>query len=409
MNTNSSNHAESWEKNIARKHRQMEWLTNLFPVVSAILAASGSAIFYLLENDDDKSQYSNIVFPIIGIALILLTGLFLYLRKLREEDDARGTAYYLRFLRRDMADYHSNKLQSIASEGAFREINVATRVFPPYDDYRSNKNNGLEVFDLSDKIENMAQAVEHYMATDSSSTGFSFIPNALFPMGLGIGSRLYLFPEKTTMWEVDSRRPTGKDHGDWKLVGIVDDDAGSPVVKTTVTTTGTDLKAVFLTWENSGEFSDDQFPRGEGLIIKRIRNTNGAFEILPNSKNAAKANLYSREYAKSLWETIEEYPDTPIILATRLPKTLQIAIGWRISQRLDTTQATQHSDIWKNLITVAWSPGRNRGLPDHAYRINDSQPSVDVMLEHLEMMHSSVSPTCGQSANEAKDEEPDSR
>lgn len=326
--------------------------------------------------------------------------LLLWRSRLERQQKERGTLYYVRFLDSAMADIHESTLEQI--RGGYLDLRTVTRSCPPYDDRTDADDARPAMLDVSSAVAECSHSLELATSSDALDTQFTYAPNVLFPMGVSIGYQTY-FMGNTTFVELPSPPNQKKaEPGRWRLRGesemkeeklswpvesipwsrLEREDADGPVG-------GADTDGpVALLWNMTPKCQLPPLPKGwripeerhyvlgDGRIDYRIQATE-------SPENDEWVNTMAAACARSLWKLDQKHPRSPIVLCARLPKTLQLAIGWRMAQRLDKTDDVQSKlcSPWERLITLQYTTAGPWVYT--ITRVHPAQPTLTQMMTML--------------------------
>ncbi len=328
-------------------------------------------------------------------ALCALAFFFIIRTRLNALQKKRGTLYYLRFLDSSMSDVHESTLRE--AKDKYMDLRTITWSFPPFDEMYEETSYRPQMRDISTGVTGCTHALEQAMNNDTLDTQFTYAPNAIFPAGLAIGYQTY-FMGNTTFVELPDGREN-KDLGQWELqpwavfedaptVSTNDDEddgiiSWPPVKGWYAPPQPTGDAPVALTWTTKPKEPLHplpecwNIPESNHYVLEWAEDSGCTIPKDQSPKSNKQINEFAACCARSLWEVSQKHPDSPIVLCTRLPKSLQLAIGWRLAQKLDRPGPQRVPwNPWKDLITVQFEkpdPGRGWII----VRAHPAQPPLD--------------------------------
>lgn len=448
--------AKNYKKRITRN-------SAMFGLFTAAIAAFSSEAIAVLPNVFPDFKITNTLWFFILVTCALCSFGFAFFVKTKERKNSTnmrmiGTGYYLRLLSSSMKDLNWERVQHI--ENSFMETKVITQKFSG-ERYYTEENKGglpLKVYDLCDTVDSMALELERSMNEDQANTNFSLIPNMLFPIGLGLATQTFFFPEKTTFYEIERRKrnqknsaqqetdpaanskpsadnkpPTEGDpaapdvtnanskpsadtsssalpekssfiftESEWhflfsseKNIDLSDSAAYSVItVEDEPKSSAEEIDAVFILLDNTGKLTGNNYIHPANVLFRTVKNKGVSPFQITGKEDSEKATRFILEYSRLLWTTRQQYADKPILLAGAMPKTMQLALGWCLTEQYGAPATDDYNrDIWANLITLGWSETAKDKCrpPDLAYRINESQPSVESTYKWLQILNGEIS------------------
>ena len=341
------------------------WISRQFPrwredLSSILLIIAGTVVTTLLGLITTPGSLSGpVLWGTITVATALLAGLYLARSRAITKQKDLGTLYYVRYLDSAMADLHESQLRTV--QGAYMDLRTVTWSYPPCDEVRPAAGTRPRMLDVSSGVAGCAHALEQMMANDTVDTRFTYAPNAVFPCGMALGYQTY-FMGRTRF--VEFRRSTPNQPPQWDLDASVRFvDADSPLAPTSRTPLTWPVRGwrtpahpewnapVLLTWRAGGKQIDFPFETW-GINAANVYELAGPKHIADQDSEAF--NAFSAACARSLWEVSTRHPRSPIVLCGRIPKSAQLAVGWRLAQKIDRPgESRELWDPWRNLITVS--------------------------------------------------------
>ena len=313
------------------------------------------------------------------LSLAALVAVVLWRWRLRV---AHGTLYYVRFLSGWMSDWH------LASERDRRRHFLDERVVS-----RQILGSPCDgVWDLASEVDQLARDLQMTMNDDDVSTGFLLAPNLLWPAAVALGYQLHPWPElQLTEFENPDRAMTFELHGSDEFAGFD--------VPTTLTK-GNPGSTVLLTVEMTGQGAVTLppgfqpsihirlcMPSGEGMHAagRRVIVATSAKRSNATAGSAlAHPTVVAVKTAEAIAKALDDYPDATVYSIMRIPKSVAVAIGHRMSglsadvppgTRPPTpSRATRHA--WQRLVLLVQDQDAVGDKQDCYFvaRVHRSQP-----------------------------------
>lgn len=285
-----------------------------------------------------------------------------------------GTLYYLRLLPASTPD----RLRSAIDMAQARSLDFrsATGWFGVTGD----------VLDLRADVRRVSDELERAMNDDDESTGYLYAPNLSFPAALAVGYDI-LLRQRTTLAEVpEVARTTRVPGGDTGIRTVYFDDGydewsgrewlvhhDHPDPTIALTTLGEvrgdrhDVRRVWLSLQlgATGPVSevDAEHPLRETcdvvVVAGPVEVVDGEVELrpweLPTRRwvpGASGRKIDAKSFANLLEElsgaiehVLDEYPEAEVLLNADLPRTVQFALGYVISERKDKQIVGKRADL----------------------------------------------------------------
>ncbi|MEZ5095528.1 MAG: hypothetical protein R2731_05115 [Nocardioides sp.] len=340
---------------------------------------------------------------VLVAALLLLGGLWLRRRRLA----GRGTLYYVRALDAAMGDGHLSSFQQ-ASKNAHSDIRVVTR-------WLTRRPDADGVIDVADEIASLGRDLEQTMNEDDVSTAFNLAPNLLNPVALAVGYDLFWWPgsrleEAPThdgsrlrpglSWEIPSRP---LDHGyaldegprfprEEQLELFIGEEAaaGEACLVTARLTPGRDFHAakVPVRYRYDVCVPDQAVEAGQ---IPRLSRPVSVQTQAPQPGQGPVSLDGTRQAAvhparaaglilRAVQQALHEHHGSPVLLYFRVPKTVQVAIGWGLANVVSEHGCLDEACLypWNRLIPLLYGQGADAGQV-LIHRVHRSQPTPQVM------------------------------
>ncbi|MGL5863151.1 MAG: hypothetical protein ACRCY9_18075 [Phycicoccus sp.] len=394
------------------------------------LAAAGALVIEDRLPKDDEQQLWVLERLLLLAALVLLLLLALVVRQWWLK--SWGTLYYVSYLSEWMQDPHV--------EDAQRELRgrpdarLIQRQLTKSAGYRS-------ALDVADDVGALAAELGSSMNDDNPATGFNLWPNLLFPMSMGLGYDLYAWEatkleegafggpnerrrlswelkpgaeidpsdlrwDRPLVWQQDGSGASHQLAGGVTSIQVLVRLTGEPVIdevpwpairtvhvagrrgwqSTYAQATGPAGKRLTDLGERLGSVMVHQSPwrRGFGVAKGPLDTTMHPIDVTDRVVDAIRGCLH-------------DFPYAPLLVAMRVPKTVGLAIGWKLSnpEPADPLRPSggpckeQHESCkhpWRRIIPIYFDQDRltgddNKKSTPTIARVHRAQPCLHILTE----------------------------
>ena len=285
-----------------------------------------------------------------------------------------GTLYYLRLLPASSADHLRGAMDMARARSL--DFRTATGWFGAVGD----------VLDIRDDVGRVSDELERAMNDDDEATGYLFAPNLSFPAALAVGYDV-LLRQRTSLAEVaEETRSTRVPGGDSGMRTVYFDDGydewssrewivhhDHPEPDITLTTLGTppadrhEVRRVWLSLQvgATGPVSevDAEHPLRDTcdvvVVAGPTETVNGEAHLreweLPTKRSlpgltgrTIDAHSFAGlldELSGAIEHVLDDYPEATVLLSADLPRTVQFALGYVISERKDSHIVGKRPDL----------------------------------------------------------------
>lgn len=327
-----------------RMSRRIENLAGRIPLPRAVLnvlisvSATGAVAFGGLVAEDvtGPSDATWLRGALAALFLLLLTS-SVYVRSVRNR--TVGTLYYVRYLEEWMGDWHTEAEEQ--AEKDHLDARSVTRTLT----------HGTEcVVDMAADIHEIATSLQQTMNDDDTSTGFRIAPNLLVPAALALGYQLH--PRSGTQL-LEHGSPTLA----WTLAPCGVLQYGAPFKTVELRSSGgtpgkavgtvlitCDLTPVGATTLPVDLMVDVRLHIGAFLADASVTDSDPAAPtravevsaVPPDATRGSDAAVVHPEAAtdmvvSTIRRTLHDFPEATIYLALRMPKTVALSVGYRLS------------------------------------------------------------------------------
>lgn len=341
---------------------------------------------------------------IVGIALVIA----LYIRQRRVR--FRGTLYYVRYLAEWMDDEHLTKYES--ARGGHRDA----RVVAAWMTTSPKRSPGLSGLDIADDVASLSRELASTMNNDDAGTAFNIAPNLLWPAAVAVGYDTYSWPETKLEEAGDPRVGTGG--LSWSPNASPPADTIGPYIAARRKDVSESTTAVLITARFTGGAdirNTDYLLRYHYDLTAQIGQSSAledAFfapwpevaapvkvtDRMPRGLAAdtvGKVVLHPATVVTSLVSTIysclHNYPQSPILLYLRVPKTVAFALGMQLNNPPDgvrlcgtrpgTKRDPSHPCIhpWRRLIPILIDQEQTTPPGSLVVRAHPAQPCLGIL------------------------------
>ena len=357
------------------------------PVTTALLGLVLEDAFPL----NQPVQFSAVRITVTAVSLIVLVLLVLWRRNRTRR---RGTLYYVRYLSEWMSDWRLDQLNSV--KHTYPNLRVITRWF-------TAPVNDVDVVDASADIENLGAELQQTMNDDRVDTGYNLAPNILFHAALALGYDMFRWDNLTLEELFDGPNPTALS---WPLAPPKDiADATQPTIKYTQFQQAADTAPVLVSLELTGS-SFDRLPpwafqahyrvgvfAGDTDTARPVIVRAGPARRRGSEPSTAQTPIHpwtaTAVAVTAIRRALHENPNRTVVLIARVPKTVGLAIGWRLTNvtarnnpGCNTQGCAQESCLhpWRRLVPAHYdqeNPQQPRFVPTRVHR---GQPPVGTIL-----------------------------
>ncbi len=342
---------------------------------------------------------------IVGVALVIA----LYIRQRRVR--FRGTLYYVRYLAEWMDDEHLSKYESARGGHGDARVVAAWMTASPL---RSPE---PAVLDIAADVTSLSRELASTMNNDNAGTAFNIAPNLLWPAALAVGYDIYSWPESkleeagnpqagtgAISWSPNAAPPA---YAPQPYIAAREERAthadADAVLVTARFTPGRDIRKAH--YQHRYHFDLTAQAGRSSTLAEAFR------APWPDSATPVKvATHVPRGLAKdalgkvvlhpscvvtslvtTIYHCLHTYPQSPILLYLRVPKTVAFALGMQLNNPPDgvrlcgtrpgTQRPADHSCIhpWRRIIPLLFdqeSPGEPEPL---VVRVHPGQPCLGIL------------------------------
>ncbi|MGL5824037.1 MAG: hypothetical protein ACRCYU_04250 [Nocardioides sp.] len=403
----------------------LDFLVVLFG--TALAAAGALVIEDRLPKDDEQQLWVPerllLLAALVLLLLLALAGRQGWLR-------SWGTLYYVSFLSEWMQDPHVEEARRKLR--GRRDARLIQRQLTRSADRRC-------ALDVADDVGALAAELGSSMNDDDPATGFNLWPNLLYPMSIGLGYDVYAWEatkleeapfggpkERRLSWELTPGAAVDPSDARWDrpLVWLEDGSAtyqlagGVTAIKVLVRLTGRPViddvpwpavRTVHVAgrrgWQST--YAQACGPAGEGLAELGARLGAVTVHQSPWRRGFRVAGgpldttMHPIDVTDRVVEAIRgclhDYPESPLLVAMRVPKTVGLAIGWKLSNPKPANPrypaggpcAEQHESCkhpWRRIIPIYFDQDRltgddNKKSTPTIARVHRAQPCLHILTE----------------------------
>ncbi len=299
-------------------------------------------------------------------------------------NQARGAFYYLRLLPAGLPDWHMGR--------AARERCLAFRtVCRRYDPTMAPDPREI---DISEDVRDMTYDLEHLVNDGATTAGHQVVPNLIAPAGLAlgfdwaarhridllefnkhskpefalqlgtcVGDRAQYSPDPELLFRVETLEPVPDDpaavRSVWLAIRATEKGVPGPlkdVDKKCPLRAGCDVVRV------AAPITGDQavqtiVPKRQRALLRRGWQRARQFDGAAAEISAAQLVNFATAAIRS---ALNDYPNATILLSLKLPKTVTVALGWRLALAASSSPPAKgcpppcFTNPWPRLVTVAW-------------------------------------------------------
>ena len=317
------------------------WLTAAIAISGAVVIAGSGLLLEMVTGQDHfgpRAWWSRLA--ITGVSLALLLWL-LWIRQMVSSE--RGTLFYIRVIDEWMNDDHLDlERATVQAYGDERVVSEHVWGQPR-----------AGVLDIADQVTDVGRRLDATMNEDDVSTGFHLAPNMLLPVALSLGYGLHVWqgtclvefrkapeskrPPKPQTWTLLSRDPAAEASRTFARPQIRRGEPSRPASK---------VRSVLVTARSTGEKAAVR-PRGirpdhwlevgvftgadSGGAVQPVFVTPDPTEQVARGTARVHPQVMTDAIVEAIDEALLTYPAAQIYLLLRVPKTVALAVGYRLS------------------------------------------------------------------------------